>query len=94
MFQIFLIFYRLLATLVVLTPLMINLTIKGDVIASLVYAPSLTIVALVLAIYFDSKVVDFYAARHKQSLLKKTTLKFAHAPLLSRFKSKQCCLKH
>lgn len=74
MFQIFLIFYRLLATLVVLTPLMINLTIKGDVIASLVYAPSLTIVALVLAIYFDSKVVDFYAARRKQSLLKKQHL--------------------
>ena len=88
--------YRVFAILIILMPLVINLTVKGGITASLIYAPILTIIALLIAVYLDGKVV---AAIHH------STLRFAHhtlnhqrirkvkPPLLARFKDSQCCFK-
>ena len=48
--------YRLLAGIVVLLPLAINLTLQGGITASLIYAPSITLLALIVAVYFDQKI--------------------------------------
>lgn len=94
MFQLILISYRLFAAIVILIPLIVNLTIKGDVIASFIYAPSVTLLALVLAIYFDGKITDKINQKITRSEHNTLTIKLIHARLcllFTRFTNKRGC---
>jgi hypothetical protein len=65
--------YRLIATLAVLTPLAINLITQGGLVTSLLYAPLLTLVLLLLSVYCDTKLVAMIT--HKQYLSRSHQLK-------------------
>ena len=65
--------YRLIATLAVLAPLAINLITQGGLVTSLLYAPLLTLVLLLLSVYCDTKLVAMIA--HKQYLSRSNQLK-------------------
>ncbi|MFY8350973.1 hypothetical protein AAEU29_10600 [Pseudoalteromonas sp. SSM20] len=96
MSQTLLIAYRLVAALVISMPLIINLTIKGDIVSSFIYAPIFTILALVLAVYLDDKIEhSLQQTKLRLTVIKaaKTTSAKVKTPLLARFRTEYCCFK-
>ncbi|WP_372769715.1 hypothetical protein [Pseudoalteromonas sp.] len=91
-----LITYRLLAALVILLPLVINLIVKGDIVWSFIYAPIFTMLAFILAVYLDDKIVESlqgttdHFTKHTAA---KTPIRKINQPLITRFKSEHCCIK-
>ena len=51
--------FRGFAFLLALSPLIINSIIKGDIVASLVYAPLLSLLLAIVLIYIDKKIQRF-----------------------------------
>lgn len=49
--------YRVAAILAVITPIIINITFKGDILTSLLYAPLTSLALAVIFIYFDRQLV-------------------------------------
>ncbi|KPH63776.1 hypothetical protein AMS58_02690 [Pseudoalteromonas porphyrae] len=54
-----LICYRIIATVIILMPLILNVVMRGDVVASFIYVPLLALVLLLIAVYCDDKLVRF-----------------------------------
>ena len=80
-------FYRILASIMVLLPLFINLTARGDVVASLVYAPVATILVLIAVIYFDEKLVTLLQGTHQRAKMPISNKRKVKA----RLKQYKCC---
>ena len=80
-------FYRIMASIMVLLPLFINLTARGDVVASLVYAPVATILVLIAVIYFDEKLVTLLQGTHQRAKMPIRNKRKVKA----RLKQYECC---
>jgi hypothetical protein len=50
--------YRVLATMVAISPVVINVILKGDIIMSFLYVPFVSLGFSIIAIYFDRKLVE------------------------------------
>lgn len=53
--QVIMVFYRILAIIVILTPIVLNIMNKGDIVYSLLYLPLLTLLLTIFFIYVDQK---------------------------------------
>jgi hypothetical protein len=80
--------YRFLAGITVLIPLVVNLTIKGGPVASFIYAPVITLLILLVAVYFDDKLVAILTRKQLQLQAKKLTRKVHHKGVMN------CCILH
>ena len=53
--QVIMVFYRILAISLILTPIVLNIMNKGDIVYSLLYLPLLTLMLTIFFIFIDQK---------------------------------------
>ncbi|GAA5140913.1 hypothetical protein GCM10025767_27610 [Thalassotalea piscium] len=59
--QVITIFYRIIATIIILTPMTFNVFHKGEIINSLLYLPLLTLFLTILFIIVDNLLIQILA---------------------------------
>ncbi len=72
--------YRVLATIVILVPVVLNTLFSSDIITSLIYVPLLLMVLTCLAILLDAKLIKLYKSPDKEEVQYNIT-KVKPAPL-------------
>lgn len=71
---ILLILYRIFAGIIILLPLVLNLTLDASLVSSLIYAPVATLIALILAIYYDEKIKNVLSKPTRNTMSNATHL--------------------
>ncbi len=82
--------YRVLATIVILVPVVLNTAFVSDIITSLIYAPLLIVTLTSVAIFFDSKLEKSCKSTNNE-ILKSNVTNLKLVPLKQLNIKKFCC---